>query len=134
MEPKVETETDKTRALARLWAQMASKRATNPHVDRILSHLTRFYKDFWMMLDEVLTVFQFSIPKSSENPGCNLSNCDLWEGQSHSHFQSQQVDNQQHFSKLMDNKTTNISNWKSILKWSSGRRASRSERNFYRFC
>ena len=44
--PKIEPEIDKIRALARLWAQMASKRAANPHVDQILSHLIRFYLGF----------------------------------------------------------------------------------------
>ena len=42
LEPKIEPEIDKIRVLARLWAQMASKRAANPHVDRILSDLARF--------------------------------------------------------------------------------------------
>ena len=46
MEPKIEPEIYKIRALSRLWAQMASKKAINPCVDHILSHLTRFYNGF----------------------------------------------------------------------------------------
>ena len=41
MKPKIEPEIDTIKALTQLWAQMASKRATNPHVDRILNNLAR---------------------------------------------------------------------------------------------
>ena len=72
MEPNIEPEIDKIRALARLWAQMASKRATNRHFDQIMSHLTRFYEGFWTMLNDFSTNFQSDIRKSSENPVYNL--------------------------------------------------------------
>ena len=56
MKPRMEPEIDKIRALARLWAQMASKRATNLHVDRIPNNLARFYKDFWTILDDFVNI------------------------------------------------------------------------------
>jgi len=80
MEPKIEPEIDKIRALARLWAQMASKRATTPHFDQLMKHLAWFYNGFCAILHDCSTNFQSDIPKSSDNPACNLSNCDLWEG------------------------------------------------------
>ena len=40
MDSKIEPEIDKIRALARLWAQMAPKRATTPHFDQLMKHLT----------------------------------------------------------------------------------------------
>ena len=40
MEAKIEPEIDKIRALARLWAQMAPKRATTPQFDQLMKHLT----------------------------------------------------------------------------------------------
>ena len=46
MEPKIEPEIDKIKALTQLWAQMASERAMDLHFDPIMSHLTRFYEDF----------------------------------------------------------------------------------------
>ena len=40
MNSKIEPEIDKIRALARLWAQMPAKRATNPQFDQLMKHLT----------------------------------------------------------------------------------------------
>ena len=40
MDSKIEPEINKIRALARLWAQMAPKRATAPHFDELIKHLT----------------------------------------------------------------------------------------------
>ena len=40
MNSKIEPEIDKIRALARLWAQMAPKRANPPQFDQLMKHLT----------------------------------------------------------------------------------------------
>ena len=40
MKPEIEPEIDKIMALARLWAQMAPKRATPPQFDQLMKHLT----------------------------------------------------------------------------------------------
>ena len=40
MDSKIEPEIDKIRNVARLWAQMAPKRTTNPQFDQLMKHLT----------------------------------------------------------------------------------------------
>ena len=40
MDSKIEPEIDKIRALARLWDQMAPKRATNLQFDQLMKYLT----------------------------------------------------------------------------------------------
>ena len=57
MKPKIEPEIDKIRALARLWAQVASKRAAIPHFEQFFSDMIRFWGRFGTILDDFCNHF-----------------------------------------------------------------------------
>ena len=57
MDSKIEPEIDKIRALARLGAQMSSKRAALPHFHQVLSEMAWFWDSFWTILNDLSTIF-----------------------------------------------------------------------------